>query len=152
MTELDDLRAQKDEFFTSPHSPLEPGANFEGLAYFPEAAAFRFEAPIQPSPGGELTVGTSDGQNRIYQRAGMVRFQVNGTDAQLTLLHPSATTATSYRSGMQPRVKKPTVRADISISTWKRTGWFPSTSTWPTTRIAPIRRPTRAHSRQPKTG
>lgn len=87
MTELDNFRTQKDAFFATPQSPLEPGTSFQGLSYFPESEALRFMASIEPSPGGELTVGTSDGQSRSYQRAGIVRFEVNGTDAQLTLLH-----------------------------------------------------------------
>ena len=87
MTELDDFRAQKDEFFATGNSPLEPGASFEGLTYFPESNALRFKVPLEPSTGGELAVGTSDDQTRIYQRAGIVRFQINGTDTQLTLLH-----------------------------------------------------------------
>ena len=87
MTELDDFRTQKDEFFATAHSPLDPGATFEGLSYFPESDALRFDVPLEPSTGGELTIGTSDGQTRIYQRAGIVRFHINDTDAQLTLLH-----------------------------------------------------------------
>lgn len=87
MSQLDDFRAEKDEFFGSAHSPLEPGEAFTGLSYFPESDQYRFELRLEPSAGGEVTIGTSDGQTRTYQRAGLVRFSVAGEEAQLTLLH-----------------------------------------------------------------
>ncbi len=87
MSQLDDFRAAKDEFFATPHSPLEPEDNFSGLSYFPESNDLRYELPIEPAAGGEVTIGTSDGQARTYKRAGLVRFTVSGSDVELTLLH-----------------------------------------------------------------
>lgn len=87
MSQLDDFRAAKDEFFATPHSPLEPGDDFSGLSYFPESDDLRFELRVEPATAGEVTIGTSDGQTRTYQRAGLVRFTVAGTEVQLTLLH-----------------------------------------------------------------
>lgn len=87
MSQLDDFRAAKDEFFATPHSPLDPEDNFSALSYFPESDDLRFELQLEPAAGGEVTIGTSDGQTRTYQRAGLVRFAVDGTDVELTLLH-----------------------------------------------------------------
>ena len=53
MTELEDFRAEKDEFFAShPQSPLtrEQKKNFHGLNYFPENEALRLEVKVDEFP------------------------------------------------------------------------------------------------------
>ena len=86
MSELTDFRAAKDDFFAGPHSPIEHDGPFPGLAYFPETADLRFELKVEPVEESSLSIGTSDGQSRTYDRAGTVRFVMDGTEVQLTLL------------------------------------------------------------------
>ena len=87
MNQLADLRAAKNSFFASPNSPIEGYQDFEGLAYYPESDDLRLVVPLSRGIGGEVTIGTSDGQTRTYQRAGIVRFEVNGAEVELTLLN-----------------------------------------------------------------
>jgi uncharacterized protein len=91
MTELDELRAAKDEFFRDdPHSPLTPTqrASFDGLSYFPEDDAMRIRAELE-TEGVDLderiVMQTTTGGEQVYQRAGVIHFDVNGEAAQLTL-------------------------------------------------------------------
>ena len=56
MTELDEFRREKDEFFrTSPHSPLTPAQRraFQGLRYFPEDPALRITVDVERFPEPE---------------------------------------------------------------------------------------------------
>lgn len=87
MTQLDDFRSAKNEFFASPNSPIEDFEGFQGLDYYPESDRLRFVLDLEPSDGGEVTIGTSDGQTRTYQRAGVVSFLVDGSPARVTLLN-----------------------------------------------------------------
>ncbi len=81
-------RSQKDDFFRhSPQSPL-PGAarsRFSGLEYFEPAPELAFTLPVAPADGSEATVMTTDGQERLYRRAGTVSFAVDGEPTELTL-------------------------------------------------------------------
>jgi len=85
------FRADKDAFFrTNTHSPL-PAAEregFEGLQYFPVDEGLRFEGlTLAPYSGSEPTsfeIPTSDGRLRPAERAGSLRFKVEGTACSLT--------------------------------------------------------------------
>jgi uncharacterized protein (DUF1684 family) len=91
MSELDDFRADKDAFFRDdPRSPLtdEQRAGFTGLSYFPEAADLEIEGVLE-TDGVDLdepiVMQTSTGGEQTYHRAGVVRFEVDGQPAQVTL-------------------------------------------------------------------
>lgn len=81
-------RRAKDEFFrTDHHSPI-PHAeqhDFAGLDYFEPDPGLVFTLPLQPGDGSEVTVQTSDNQQRVYRRAGKVAFAVDGEPVELTL-------------------------------------------------------------------
>lgn len=91
MSELDDFRAEKDAFFREhPQSPLTPEqrASFEGLAYFPESGdlVVRAELVTEGVDLEEIVVmQTTTGGQQTYRRAGVVRFDVDGAPAQVTL-------------------------------------------------------------------
>ena len=88
MDDLREFRDAKDEFFArSTDSPLdhELRHDFDGLDYFPPNPTLVFRLPVQPGDEAEVTVGTSDGAQRTYRRAGTVSFEVNGEPARLTL-------------------------------------------------------------------
>jgi uncharacterized protein (DUF1684 family) len=91
MSELDDFRADKDAFFRDdPRSPLtdEQRVGFIGLSYFPEAADLEIEGVLE-TDGVDLdepiVMQTSTGGEQTYHRAGVVRFEVGGQPAQVTL-------------------------------------------------------------------
>ena len=89
MTELDEFRAAKDEFFARhPQSPLMPEqkASFKGLVYFPENPALRLELRPEEFPGKtEIKVQTNTGEVQHYQRVARLHFTVDGQAAELTL-------------------------------------------------------------------
>lgn len=89
MTELENFRAEKDDFFAShPQSPLTPAQKqaFQGLHYFDENPALRFEVVVEPFPEREqIEVQTSTGDVRIYTRHGRFNFLVDGQEAGLTI-------------------------------------------------------------------
>ncbi len=88
MDDVNRHREHKDEFFRhSPQSPLPHHRrhDFAGLAYYPPDESLVFTMPVDAQVEGELTVQTSDGQQRTYRRAGRVRFEVDGEPAELTL-------------------------------------------------------------------
>jgi hypothetical protein len=81
-------RKAKDEFFgTSHQSPLdhEAQAGFQGLAYFKPDPDLLFKLDVEPGDGIEVKVQTSDGQVRLYQRVGLVHFDVDDVATSLTL-------------------------------------------------------------------
>jgi uncharacterized protein (DUF1684 family) len=91
MSELADFRAEKDAFFREhPQSPLtaEQRASFEGLAYFPENPDLVVRAGLE-TEGVDLeevvVMQTTTGGRQTYRRAGVVRFEVDGAPAQVTL-------------------------------------------------------------------
>jgi uncharacterized protein (DUF1684 family) len=91
MSELDDFRADKDEFFRDhPQSPLRMDQReaFEGLRYFPANPALVIRAPLE-TEGVErderIVMATTTGGEQEYRRAGVVRFEVEGEPAQVTL-------------------------------------------------------------------
>jgi uncharacterized protein len=89
MTELEQFRTQKDAFFQRhPKSPLTPEQQerFSGLRYFPEDPTLRFELVIEPfAEPSTLTMQTSTGEERTYERYGRLRFTVEGEELTLTL-------------------------------------------------------------------
>ncbi len=89
MTELDDFRAAKDDFFARDHqSPLTRAQRqeFKGLHYFPANPALRLEVKVEPFPQrGEIEMQTSTGDVQHYTRYGRFKFEVDGQPAELTL-------------------------------------------------------------------
>jgi len=91
MSELQDFRADKDAFFREdPRSPLtdEQRATFEGLDYYPENDALMIHGVVER--GGVdldevIEMQTTTGGTQTYRRAGIVRFEVDGVPAQVTL-------------------------------------------------------------------
>lgn len=81
------FRKEKDNFFAGGHSPLPEDVRlaFDGLKYFEPDEALELVLTIEPDDGGTVEVQTSDGATRHYTRAGVVSFEVNGTETQLTL-------------------------------------------------------------------
>ena len=84
MTELDDFRAEKDDFFgRHPQSPLtrEQKREFKGLAYFPENPDMRLEVPVEQfNPKDTIEMQTSTGDVQTYQRYGRFNFSVDGQE------------------------------------------------------------------------
>jgi len=89
MSELDDFRAEKDDFFKNHfQSPLsrEQKRDFNGLNYFPENEALRLDVRVEPlNDTKPMLMQTSTGTVQEYFRYGRFRFQVEGQEAQLTI-------------------------------------------------------------------
>ena len=89
MTDLDDLRAEKDEFFGKhPQSPLtrEQRKEFKGLNYFPENGALHLEVIVEEFPEKEMfEMQTSTGSVQHYEKFGRFKFLVDEAEAQLTI-------------------------------------------------------------------
>jgi uncharacterized protein (DUF1684 family) len=89
MSELDDFRREKDEFFrTDPHSPLTDDQKqaFEGLAYYPEDPDLVLHGDLDIDvPVDEVHMTTSTGEDQVYTRAGKLHFEVDGTPSEVTL-------------------------------------------------------------------
>jgi len=89
--ELARFRAEKDRFFRDdPHSPLTPDAraDFEGLSYFPPNDALAIRGPLETDGVDRqerIVMQTTTGGEQVYRRAGVIRFEVDGDPAQLTL-------------------------------------------------------------------
>jgi hypothetical protein len=90
--DLEEFRKMKDHFFKhDPHSPLMPEQRdrFDGLSYFPENAALRFELAVQPLAEPEkIEMQTSTGDVQAYLRFGTITFEVGGEAVELTLYIP----------------------------------------------------------------
>lgn len=90
VSELEAFRREKDRFFREdPRSPLTPEqrASFTGLVYYPEDPSLRIEAVLDTDvdQDEEIRMATTTGGEQVYRRAGVVRFQVEGRPAQVTL-------------------------------------------------------------------
>ncbi len=87
MSQLDQFRAQKDDFFLHDwQSPLTPDQrrSFSGLSYYAENPALRFTIPIEQYADREtVTLQTSTGSAREYVKYGQFSFDVNGESATL---------------------------------------------------------------------
>ena len=81
-------RKAKDEFFaTSDHAPLDHHhqAEFSGLDYYDPDPGLVFTLPVEPADGEEITVQTSDGQQRVYRRDARVSFEVDSESVTLAM-------------------------------------------------------------------
>ena len=91
MGELEEFRADKDAFFSDhPRSPLTPPqrASFAGLDYFPENPALVLEVLLETEGVDReepIAMQTTTGGDQVYRRAGVIRFEVEGAPARLTL-------------------------------------------------------------------
>lgn len=89
MTQLENFRHEKDEFFAhDPQSPLTPQQKrgFKGLHYFPENPALRLEVQAEPLPVKErVEMQTSSGDVQVYHRHSRFKFEVDGQQAELTI-------------------------------------------------------------------
>src|SRR5947209_4233957 len=89
MTELDDFRAEKDEFFKHDlQSPLtrEQKKAFTGLNYFPQAPELRLVVSVERAATKEtIQMQTSTGDVQPYQKYGRFKFTVEGQEAELTI-------------------------------------------------------------------
>lgn len=89
MSELDEMRAEKDEFFKNHfQSPLtrEQKRDFKGLNYFPENEALRLEVVVKPlNDSSPMMMQTSTGGAQEYFRYGKFKFGVDGQEAELTI-------------------------------------------------------------------
>ncbi len=89
MTELEVIRAEKDEFFGKhPQSPLtrEQRKDFHGLNYFEENKALCLEVKVEEFPTREeFAMQTSTGTVQMYARFGKFSFMVDGTEVELTI-------------------------------------------------------------------
>lgn len=89
MTQLEEFRAEKDEFFGGhPQSPLtrEQKKDFKGLYYFPENAALRLEVKVDEfEDKASFEMQTSTGSVQLYEKFGKIHFTVDGQEAELTI-------------------------------------------------------------------
>ena len=89
MTDLDEFRAEKDEFFRShPQSPLLPDQkrHFTGLKYFPENEQLCLEAEVELLNDSQpMQMQTTTGGVQTYFRHGRFKFSVDGQEAELTI-------------------------------------------------------------------
>jgi len=89
MSELDDFRTEKDEFYkNSFQSPLtrEQKRDFKGLKYFPENEALRLEVQVELlNDSNPMVMQTSTGGVQEYMRFGKFKFDVDGQVAELTI-------------------------------------------------------------------
>lgn len=89
MTELEHFRTGKDEFYGhDDRSPLTPAQrrSFKGLSYFPENKALVIKAKVDRNvPPGVVRMQTTKGEEQVYRRHGLVRFQVDGQSTKVTL-------------------------------------------------------------------
>jgi len=89
MSELQEFRASKDEFFARhPQSPLtsEQKRAFRGLDYFDENEDLQLEVRVEKFPEQkQVMIQTSTGQPQTYTRYGKFNFSVDGQEAELTL-------------------------------------------------------------------
>jgi uncharacterized protein (DUF1684 family) len=88
-TELEEFRAEKNDFFAHDHlAPLthEQQHDFKGLAYFADNPLLVIKAKVDRAvQPGEVRMATSTGSEQVYQRFGIVRFEVDGKAADVTL-------------------------------------------------------------------
>jgi len=88
-SELHEFRAEKDEFFGHDHrAPLTPAQQrkFKGLSYFDENPKLQIRAKIDRAvQAGEVRMATTTGEEQVYRRQGVVRFEVDGEPADVTL-------------------------------------------------------------------
>jgi uncharacterized protein (DUF1684 family) len=97
MDELDEFRAEKDAFFREdPQSPLTAGqrAAFHHLTYFPHEEWLVVDGRLETEGvdrDERIVMQTTTGGEQEFRRAGVVRFEVDGEPAQVTLYAASDT-------------------------------------------------------------
>ena len=89
MNELDEFRAEKDDFYKNHfQSPLtrDQKKDFKGLQYFPENTNLRLDVQVEllndPAP---IIMQTSTGGVQEYMRFGKFKFDVDGQSTELTI-------------------------------------------------------------------
>jgi len=89
MTVLTDFRKKKDEFYaTDAQSPLseEQKRTFTGLHYYPENPDLKFTLTIEEFVHKEMvSIQTSKGDVRSYERFGKITFPIEGKSVSLTI-------------------------------------------------------------------
>ena len=83
-----EYRAAKDDFFkNSPQSPIPPDrrAAFTGLTYYDPAPDLDFTVPVTVVDPEPVPVGTTTGEERVYDRVATVTVPIEGTDVTLAL-------------------------------------------------------------------
>ena len=89
MTNLDDFRKLKDDFFAHDNqSPLTPGQKkgFKGLNYFPPDPSLELEVTVQEFPQKQhIEMQTTTGDIQEYERYGKFSFTVDGQPAELSI-------------------------------------------------------------------
>jgi uncharacterized protein len=82
-------RKNKDDFFrTSPDSPLENKATFNGLSYFPVSIDYQLSARLEPfaDKTQKLVITLSDGSEEVYEKYGHAVFKLQGEICRLLIL------------------------------------------------------------------
>jgi uncharacterized protein (DUF1684 family) len=91
MTDLEDFRKMKDEFFAQDgQSPLTPGQKkgFKGLQYFPTNLDLRLEVTVEEFPNKQqIKMQTTTGEIQEYERYGKFKFSVDEKPVELTIYH-----------------------------------------------------------------
>lgn len=85
---LERHRAELNALFAGDESPLEEKDRtaFHGLRFYPADPTYRFRVALAPPPKRELvTLLDTKGEERHYERFGLLRFTLAGADQQLTL-------------------------------------------------------------------
>ena len=91
MNELSEFRAEKDDLFRNdPRSPLLPQqqVTFEGLSYFPANESLVIRGKLETEgvyTNARIVMQTTTGGQQVYRRAGIMRFEVDGEPAVVTL-------------------------------------------------------------------
>ncbi|HZU14430.1 MAG TPA: DUF1684 domain-containing protein [Chloroflexota bacterium] len=91
--ELTQFRAAKDAFMKEDEQsplPSEERENFPGLSYYPYNPDLHLQLPLDRDvPAEPITMETSTGSRREYRRVGKIRFEVDGTPAELMIYQGS---------------------------------------------------------------
>ncbi|MGI9667996.1 MAG: DUF1684 domain-containing protein [Acidimicrobiia bacterium] len=85
---LNDHRSRKDRFFAEhEQSPIrhEDRAAFSGLAYFDPDDSLRWTVTVDETPPEPVTIATTTGDQRTYQRVATATVELNGVDTILAL-------------------------------------------------------------------
>jgi uncharacterized protein (DUF1684 family) len=89
MDPYEQLRKEKDDFFKhDAYSPLTSSQKkeFEGLNYYPPDASLRLELTLEPFQKPDpIEMQTTTGDVREFVRLGQVHFEVDSTQAELTI-------------------------------------------------------------------
>ncbi len=107
MTDLEDFRRAKDDFFAHDHqSPLTRAQRqeFKGLHYFPENPSLHLEVEVEPFPQqDEIEMQTSTGDTQHYTRYGRFKFAVDDQTAELTLYETAGSFFRPFVDSLAPK-------------------------------------------------